>query len=248
MLLAGLVVLLAGRMFTVVAGCLCFLCRSRRKHPAAPARIIVFITVFVHIAGCHVVRLIAAIFVLALVVLVDIFAVIFAVVLVPFIFFAGLVFAVASVMVILIPVLVPLMVVSLFWLRNEWVDEAGAQRDQVRTHSPGKPKVELQRVVHGVELAIAQEIEVLAVRIKGGCKIVQHRARDRNGLADRRFPLDRLAVRRVGYAYEPHFGRAQRGGKPICQPAAVGRPVEAGNRPPLAAIEYCQRAVLQVYH
>jgi hypothetical protein len=58
----------------------------------------------------------------------------------------------------------------------------GAERDDVRPHPAREAEVEAEVVVHGVEHALAEEIQILAFGIEHRLRVVEHRVRDRVGL------------------------------------------------------------------
>ena len=60
-------------------------------------------------------------------------------------------------------------------LWEKWVDDIRSQRQQIGAHAPGKAEIKVQAVIDRVELAVAQEIEVVPFRVKGRTDIMQDR-------------------------------------------------------------------------
>ena len=110
---------------------------------------------------------------------------------------------------------------------------AGLQRDQVRPRGARERQLELHAVVHRVERAHRQEVQVAALRVERGRVVAELRLRDeRRRLVRDVVELDR-AVPRVG----PELVR---------DPAGVRRPREVLRASRVAAVDHGQRAGVDV--
>ncbi len=139
--------------------------------------------------------------------------------------------------------------------RNEGIGQIILQRDQIRPHPPRKAQVKMQPVIHGVELAEAQEIEVFAVGVKRRADIMQHRRGYGEGLAfDRRLirrvrPIHSSVVRirrGIRQPVQAYLAGVERAAEAVGQPAAIRRPVEAADAAERAAVDDGQLAAVQV--
>ncbi len=120
-----------------------------------------------------------------------------------------------------------------FRRRIERRRRAGLQRDQVRPRGARERQLELHAVVHRVERAHRQEVQVAALRVERGRVVAELRLRDeRRGLVRDVVELDR-AVPRVG----PELVR---------DPAGVRRPREVLGASRVAAVDHGQRAGVDV--
>ncbi len=113
--------------------------------------------------------------------------------------------------------------------------QVGAQRDQVGAHAPGKIQIEMEVVFDRIELTVREKIEIAPIGIESGRDVAQHRPGDLPGFAG--FEQRQLDDR--GLLCD---------GKPIGQPAPIGRPGQPTNRAIWAAVEHAQGTLVEVNH